>query len=50
MDTIEFVHAVIIGTDKRSQFRGWVIYKLRTLSIYGITQRGVKKVGAIFFN
>lgn len=50
MDTLEYVHAEIVGTDKVSQFRGWVIFRLRTLSTYGITQKGVKKLWVDFFN
>ena len=50
MDTIEFVHALLVGTDDRSQFRGWIIFKQRTLSFHGITQSGVKKLWVDFFN
>lgn len=50
MDTLDYVHAEIVGTDKISQFKGWVIFRRRTLSIYGITQMGVKKLWADFFN
>lgn len=50
MDTIEIVHAALVGTSKDAQFRGWVLYKLRTLSYHGITQSGVKKLWVDYFN
>lgn len=50
MDLITIVYAPIVGTDKASQFHGWVIYKHRAIMTYGITVCGVKKLWVDFFN
>lgn len=50
MDIINIVHAEIVGTDKVSQFKGWVIYKHRTILYHGVSVSGVKKLWVDFFN
>jgi hypothetical protein len=50
MDTINIVHAEIVGVNAQSQFRGWVLYKRRTISKNGVSVSGVKKLWVDFFN
>lgn len=48
--TYDFTYPEVVGTDAASQFRGWVVFKVKTLSLFGISQMGVKKMWVDYFN